>query len=793
MSLTLPTAYSNSSKLSNIQENWIVQLGFFNGDAQGSGEGGWDATLQADGTANLLNEALDDSETPVDVDDGTVFQVGDYIKVESEIMKVKSISTNTITVDRGAMSTTAATHNNNTAIYWNNFTPISLTDTTVDDVFYHGTITNHSVSIRSSINLASSTAKTGNVSLSVINFQFKGDDFSAELFLGTRKYINRDVKIYSQLNGDTTLANCLQIYQGRLIDISHDDSSLSLTLTEQRPWDFITFPQIKTSVSKKYIPAVYGEFTENTSTPSSQNLCDGRALYPSPVDNVSGHILSIVPRTYNGTTYQDGRLHHYEKDSDQFVPIDDSGFTDSSESYQGGNAIRCKIDLQRGFKTKPRTSLSTTNFSNTDNSFDLRTDDASTYSSVSSTLGPLSGETLTATNKNIVSAPNLIGKITELKLFIRYKFEYTNFNETSASALSFDAPYSDAITGSSSASVRTYTSGDLLTAYTNNSNQIPNIGVKAFHSVEYDGSGTDDTLSCRIYDIQLLVKIALHQSGDPEGSKNYLDGLELMYVGANGNTESWSGSDAEISYGHEAHRDMLIRYAGYTTTAPANWSALNTDRAIATWKIRWWELEPVELKKVLEQLQYEFGFIFKFRADGTGSYIYILQTSELSATQTFKKDDIANLKINNSSFSDLLTKMEINYEKHPAENRYLSSVTSSNSTARTNWNIQAKENIKEANLDMNVGTPNTSGQTDGNADFYSYYDNIFGDIKKIISCDIVNSAKGYSLETGDIVQFSNTAGEMPVEPFGDNWADFYMITDLNRSLGKVSITAREVG
>ena len=137
--------------------------------------------------------------------------------------------------------------------------------------------------------------------------------------------------------------------------------------------------------------------------------------------------------------------------------------------------------------------------------------------------------------------------------------------------------------------------------------------------------------------------------------------------------------------------------------------------------------------------------------------------------------------------------MEINYEKHPAENRYLSSVTSSNSTARTNWNIQAKENIKEANLDMNVGTPNTSGQTDGNADFYSYYDNIFGDIKKIISCDIVNSAKGYSLETGDIVQFSNTAGEMPVEPFGDNWADFYMITDLNRSLGKVSITAREVG
>jgi len=144
-------------------------------------------------------------------------------------------------------------------------------------------------------------------------------------------------------------------------------------------------------------------------------------------------------------------------------------------------------------------------------------------------------------------------------------------------------------------------------------------------------------------------------------------------------------------------------------------------------------------------------------------------------------------------FSELLTKMEINYEKHPAEDRYLSNVTSSNSTARTSWNIQEKENISEVDLDMNVGTPNSSGQTDGNADFYSYYDNIFGDIKKIVTCDIVNPAVSYNLETGDIIQFSNTAGEMPVEPFGDDWQDYYMITDLQRSPGKIKIQAREVG
>jgi len=699
MSLTLPTAYSNTSKLGNIQENWIVQLYYDNEGA-------------------------------------------------------------------------------------NDWVGISMADTTVDSVFYHGVITNVP-SIRSSINLAKSTAKTGNISLNVVNFNYKGDDFSAELFLGTKKYINRNVKIYSQLNNDTTLANCLQIYQGRLIDISHDDSTVTLQLTEQRPWDFITFPQDKTSVSNKYFPVVYGEFTESSSSPSAQDLSDGRDLYPAPIDNVSGKILSITPRSYDGTTYQDGRLHHYEKDSDQFVPIDDSGFTDSTESYQGGNAIRCKIDLQRGFKTKPKTTIAT-EWSNSDNSFDSRTDDSSTYSSDTLTLNQVA----TTIDHDIeFTAPNIIGKITEIKVFIRYRFTFSETVDTTGRLKLIFGGSTTTFDSSSSASTATHTSADLLTQYTNNNNQIPNIKIRA----EGETDSPIGIITTRIYDVQLLIKVALDQSGDAEGSKNYLNGLNMMYIGANGLTESWSGSSAEIAHGHEAHRDMLIRFAGYTTTTPENWSALHTDRHIATWAIRWWALEPVELKKVLEQLQYEFGFIFKFRADGTGSYVHILQTSELSAVQTFKKEDIANLKINNSSFSDLLTKMEINYEKHPAENRHLSSVTSSNSTARADWNIQAKENIKEVNLDMNVGTPNSSGQTDGNTDFYSYYDNIFGDIKKIISCDIVNPAVSYNLETGDIIQFSNTAGDMPVEPFGDNWADFYMITDLKRSPNKVSITAREVG
>ena len=852
MSLTLPSA----SKQGNIQENWIVQLGFFNGDAQGKGDGGWDATLQADGTANLLNEALDDSEAPVDVDDGTVFQVGDFIKVESEIMKILSISTHTLTVERGAMSTTAATHNNNTAIYWNNFTPISLADTTVDSVFYHGAITN-TPSVRSSIDLAKSTAKTGNVSLNVVNFQYKGDDFSAELFLGTRKYINRSVKIYSQLNGNSTLANCLQVYQGRLIDISHDDASIKLTLTEQRPWDFISIPlpDSKTTSNNIPIPVSYGAFTKNSATtfasPLFASALTAKTYRPVPFNKTDDAKALYVDGVSSGSNSE---LAHYEKGVDVFVPFE-NGVAGTS-STDGADHAKIEPLQIRAFKQRADTYEAITNegvtVADIGDSINADDTDAATFSvnkvntndtdtviydfKVVNPSGMKSsyfvrakesdGDNVTAaeaintseTGIDVSNASNLIAYDV-----IRIDNEEMNITSISSNTLTVERGFNgtDAVAHDNGTAVLvdntinvvgikygitiTALSGDLsnvklfistdgnyytetktstlstITRSINLTNGTDDIRIKITFTAD-DTSGTGSlNATFSLYDVFFRTQ---RMSEEPE---------DVVFTGNDGLTESWSGGSAAIQYGHEAHRDMLIRYSGYTTTAPENWSALNTDRSLATWKIRWWALEPVELKKVLEQLQYEFGFIFKFRADGTGSYIHVLQTSELSAAQTFKKEDIANLKINNMPFSQLLTKMEINYEKHPAENRYLSSVTSSNSTARTSWSIQAKENISEVDLDMNVGTPNTSGQTDGNTDFYSYYDNLFGDIKKIINCDIVNPAVSYNLETGDIIQFSNTAGEMPVEPFGDNWADYYMITDLQRSPGKIKIQAREVG
>lgn len=56
------------------------------------------------------NEALDTSETGVDVSSATEFSPGQTLLVDSEQMYVRSISGSTLTVVRGANGTTAATH-----------------------------------------------------------------------------------------------------------------------------------------------------------------------------------------------------------------------------------------------------------------------------------------------------------------------------------------------------------------------------------------------------------------------------------------------------------------------------------------------------------------------------------------------------------------------------------------------------------------------------------------------------------------------------------------------------------
>ena len=732
------------------------------------------------------------------------------------------------------------------------FLPLSTSDTLVDDVFYHGVVTKTG-SIRDSIDLQNSRAKTSNVSFNIANFQYKGNDISSKLFLGDIEYLNYNVRIYSQLNDNSSLSSCLQIYQGKLINISHDDSSVSIQITEKKPWDFLSIPTEKTTQKNIYVPISYGNYTKNSATtfasPLFESELSSKAYRPVPLNKTfSDKILYID----GNNTSSDGQLAVYEKSVDTFVPLENA----IASTVNTDNAEHSQSDLLqvRSFKQRAESVEVSSNdgvtIEDAEKAFDGNSNTFANYSinidgqegavritleydfhSISgkssddfkilrgsNNLRVLTAEGLTDTETglNIDNANNVTERdvikvddeqmvvtsissntLTVSRGFNSKKESHDNDtlirlnNTISILGLTYEIDVNKSGDDFGNNTIRTR--GDISTGFKSNDvskitefAQLSNNTTSATIQIEFDLNEIGETLPSfdaefRIYDIFLHTQ---RVSEAPE---------EMLYVANDGLTESYSGSSELVEHGHEALRDILVRFAGFDNVAPDGFSDLHTDRHVDNWKIRYWTLEPKSIQSILDKIMYEFAFIFKYRADGSSRVIYIKQSSELSASQTLTSDDIKNVQVSMSGFNNVISKMIINYEKHPAIKEYISTATSSNNEVRTKYKIQSKENIKEIDLDMNVGTPATTPQSDPNADFYSYYNNILGDVKKIIKCDIINSSKSYNLETGDIVKFEN----MPVNPFGHNWnesgSQYYMVTNLNRSIGSVRIECREVG
>ncbi len=74
------------------------------------------AESYADSTANT-DEAVEISESQIDVTDSSVFALGDILRIDTEKMLITSIATNKLTVKRAILGTASATHTTATDIY----------------------------------------------------------------------------------------------------------------------------------------------------------------------------------------------------------------------------------------------------------------------------------------------------------------------------------------------------------------------------------------------------------------------------------------------------------------------------------------------------------------------------------------------------------------------------------------------------------------------------------------------------------------------------------------------------
>jgi hypothetical protein len=312
--------------------------------------------------------------------------------------------------------------------------------------------------------------------------------------------------------------------------------------------------------------------------------------------------------------------------------------------------------------------------------------------------------------------------------------------------------------------------------------------LKAYWTVAGSGNGDGFTATAKIHDVYCDITAELDWTNEPDYSHSVIDGLDTLYVGADGFTCGFNGGSGIAQYPHDIHRDMMYRYAGfdYADSAFVDWSAIDTARSVANWKCRYWLLEETPLIEILNKLQYEGGFTFKPTVSG-GKYIYVKNSySSSDAAQSLTEEDYNNLSVRVTSFRDAITKTTYNYNKHAAENKYTEAATLTNSTLRTAYNIGGLENTSIVNLDCIIG--DADGGTNPNDSIARYYDNINADLKLEASFDLVNFSM-MNIEIGDIIIIIDAY----LIPFNKDWESMYfMVVETRRKLNSLHVVAREV-
>ena len=702
---------------------------------------------------------------------------------------------------------------------------LSFSSATVSSIRYHGVVIN-SPSIRESINLETSKAKTGNLSLTVANFDYLGAKFSKELF-STRKYINRQIKVFIQPNNASVIGDCLQIYTGKLDTVSHDERTVKMSIKAKTPWDGVEVPQVK-SLKNNYYPIAYGDYTPNSNSVSfSTSAGDDeyntrKTLYPIPVNEIRGS--NVFALTGINSISSNAQPHFYEKELDKFLPLGDdssdvSSIDSANEVYVDGYAVRFHKNLIKRTLLKPTERISSdTGWQSNNNAFNGSTIDTS-----SSTNFTLDSFNFTdGTTRDIkFSTPQLTGVPT---LFaVSFLVEGTcTFAATSGTGEiriqlinntfgNEDVAGYFAFTNSSGI----VTTTNMVKSATGNSTNISSPATmfsneSLVNNFVSSGSGWGEdlvvriklkqqsgnldgtiTMTLKLFDIAVQVGTKLDYSVTTTSGKSVasqtLADIDFVYSGGDGLTDNGWNSNSAITEIHEAHRDLLHRFTSYTNSnTPTNWGSGLNINSIKDWKIRYWINEPVLLIKVLEKLQYEGGFIFRF--DGQGNGVYIFVPDSITTNHTLSKSDINNLKISLSPMNKIVSRMDIELEKHPAISGYMTTVNASNSTAISDLNIGANENKRTIRLDALVSSPATSPSSNPNDDFYTYYDNISGSQKLLVSCDVVNP-EYFGIDVGDFVAFT----DMPYEPFGTTWSGKnFIVTDVTRQVSKLKVKFREV-
>tara|TARA_R100000353_G_scaffold174278_1_gene141907 strand:+ start:1017 stop:3365 length:2349 start_codon:yes stop_codon:yes gene_type:complete len=734
------------------------------------------------------------------------------------------------------------------------------------DAVYHPFILNN-MSIRESIDLEKGTAKTGNISIVCHNGQLANHSdakLSEEILnQGTRYYLNHTVTVQSKV-GSISSGDYLTVFTGRLKDVKlNSNHQVTLTIASATPIDFIKIPQFQ-SDSGNYYPIVYGDYKKTVaSTDASPALVDEDSdvkVFPVEVDTLNGGRYNcLIHRSFSNEF-----LHYPVKDafrnSDSypiFAPIEQLDGSNnktnnltSINTYESEtadtnrNVIQSQLNLLREYKYRPKID-STSEVIDSDNvhadPFELEG------------LNPQANATDTSTssffqiNHRVTSAATNSDK--DANDFFRIKFSPTKEDHkvTAYSVfISYDvASYNNGFGGSSSQdayevsvqcrglfdgddTVETETDDskdangsfshtfDFLSDFSKSDGNAPasfEISL-LFNSVNMHNAETS-SMTVKIKDIQIIAKAEIVDEGSSDSESNPLEhqsavtSIKKLYFGGDG-FEKHFGSGV-VTNVIDMHRDILSRFTGRggSSETPEGYSDMASARS--GWKVEYWNTKPIEVKKLLEKIQFEGGFVFRFRtSDDKPQYIHI-PNSNPTVDHKIGLEDISSFDLSVSPIDKLVTKRIIKYQKSPITDKQIYEQTAEDTTnsIRSNYNIQSNENIvtntldiliDDGDLDKSTSAINT-GSGNRNDSFANYYRTINGVPKFTANVEIINSQSSnsgdsskyfYGMEVGDFCQFESTViNNMPVFN-GLTTSTIFIVISIARSPGSLKVTLREI-
>lgn len=724
----------------------------------------------------------------------------------------------------------------------------SLSETVYDGDNYYPAILNKP-SVSYSLDLKGFTTKTGSVTLNIANIDLDGTTL---LELLGEEYLHSQVNILSQIDNDATAANALQIFSGRVSSFGYRNNTIVLSIISNRPFQNVSIPNTKTSGSaseqynNRYIPLVYGKYEANT------GFTNGQDVYAcSFLKNDGKNFIYVIPE---GTADADD-LEFYDKGMKRFIPLTNTNTSivtvDGAKTLSVPKDMTRVFKVLPDDVTATLStgwSLSAGSLANTYNGV---TGDSGTYSSSS-----FSGESRGVVFKLVLpQVTGKITAIT-LDMTGTYSqdiggspagvegafFNLSNALISGGGGDGFGHLTGDVVLVNSIKTDQTNTalptSTDISGILEEGSTLPEHIYLSFRFNAEVNGSFASANVI--MSNMNVTITAANDLANEPIASQEFNAGIDKVYLGRDILTEGFTAYSSVATLTNldnpvAIHRQLLhsilsvadsdtdakIENSGYKGVAELRDSTL-TSPTSTHWKTRLALDEPESLEGIMKKLQYEGCFFFEFSPQANQTAIsgvsplrYFTIPDSPVASADLSQIDISQYELGITNTQSLETNIVVNYKKHPAENQYLKEATYTSAVSGSVHGTifdNASHQKQEMNLDLLYdAVDDVVGST--NSSWINFRKSLFGEYKTTVSATLVNPKKYGMLQVGDFIDFGETTFgsdemgspfneisdtfdsyvAMPTRLFKNPWSGKkFIITNLKRTLGKVTIQTREV-